>query len=85
MVNKIDEMVKGIFGKMIIGYEFAGPFLARCREDLGVTQKEFANMCGWSLRKQKLLEKPRKEMRHCSAFNRDAIVAVLTTLHIQKS
>lgn len=76
----LDRINRDIFGKQLIAYPFNGFQLRKYREDLRVTQKKFARMCGWSLKKQKQLENPRKEMRHCSAFNRDKIVATLLLL-----
>lgn len=79
-MNLLDKINRDIFGKQLIAYPFNGLQLRKYRDDLGVTQKSFARMCGWSLKKQKQLENPRKEMRHCSAFNRDKIVTTLLFL-----
>lgn len=51
-----------------ITYDFEGTDLTKAREELGLTEEEFANKCGWSQQYQSQLEIP--GIKHRLSFKR---------------
>jgi transcriptional regulator with XRE-family HTH domain len=82
--RKVRQVIDAVFREPQISYPFDGQSLRLARESFGVSQKDFARMCGLSLKNLQQMEKYRKEKRMLSAEKRDTIVAVLYILQTQK-
>lgn len=78
--RKVRRMIEAIFGEVQISYPFDGQALRLARESLGISQGNFAKLCGFPLKNLKQMEKFCKEKRCLLAEKRDTIVTVLYML-----
>lgn len=76
-MRKTDRIIKDVFSDMEIIYPCRGIALKEHRVSLGVSRKDFAKLCGWTIDFQIRLEVSRSRL---SCFQRDRIVATFIVL-----
>lgn len=70
-MREIDSIIENVFGKVRLTYPVDGSMLKREREALGVSRKDFAELCKWTIDFQIKLE---VSGLYISCFQRDRIV-----------